>query len=31
VHTPILIYYRVDDVRKLVEILHFWRGSRRRE
>jgi plasmid stabilization system protein ParE len=31
VHTPILIYYRVDDVRNLVEILHFWHGSRRRE
>lgn len=31
VHTPILIYYRVDDVKKLVEILHFWHGSRSRE
>jgi len=30
VHTPILIYYRVDEVRGLVEILHFWHGSRRR-
>ena len=30
VHTPILIYYRVDETRKLVEILHFWHGSRRR-
>ncbi|MEO5924676.1 MAG: type II toxin-antitoxin system RelE/ParE family toxin [Bryobacteraceae bacterium] len=31
VHTPILIYYRVDESRELVEILHFWHGSRRRE
>jgi plasmid stabilization system protein ParE len=31
VHTPILIYYRVDDVRKLIGILHFWIGSRSRE
>ncbi|MFN0165065.1 MAG: type II toxin-antitoxin system RelE/ParE family toxin [Bryobacteraceae bacterium] len=30
VHTPILIYYRVDEMRRLVEILHFWHGSRRR-
>jgi plasmid stabilization system protein ParE len=30
VHTPILIYYRVDEARRLVEILHFWHGSRRR-
>jgi plasmid stabilization system protein ParE len=28
VHTPILVYYRVDEDRKLVEILHFWHGSR---
>ena len=31
VHTPILIYYRVHEERKLVEILHFWHGSRIRE
>jgi plasmid stabilization system protein ParE len=30
VHTPILIYYRVDEARQLVEILHFWHRSRRR-
>jgi len=28
VHTPILIYYRVDPRRKFVEILHFWHGRR---
>ena len=31
VHTPILIYYRVDGDRRLVEVLHFWHGSRSRE
>jgi plasmid stabilization system protein ParE len=29
VHTPILIYYRVDEDRGLVEVLHFRHGSRR--
>jgi len=29
VHTPILIYYRVDEARKLVEVLHFRHGSPR--
>jgi plasmid stabilization system protein ParE len=28
VHTPILIYYRVNEAANLVEILHFWHGSR---
>jgi len=28
VHIPILIYYRVDDGSRLVEILHFQHGSR---
>ncbi len=28
VHTPILVYYREDEVRKLIEVLHFWHGSR---
>ena len=28
-HTPIRIYYRVDERRKLVEILHFWHSARR--
>lgn len=29
-HTPILIYYRVNVSRKLIEVLHFWHGSRQR-
>lgn len=28
VHTPIVIYYRVDEDRSLVEILHFWHAAR---
>lgn len=24
IHTPIMIYYRVNEGAKLVEILHFW-------
>jgi plasmid stabilization system protein ParE len=28
VHTPILIYYRISEVRRLIEVLHFWHGSR---
>ena len=28
-HTPVRIYYRLHEERKLVEILHFWHGSRR--
>ena len=28
VHTPILIYYRVDESQRVVKILHFWHGSR---
>jgi plasmid stabilization system protein ParE len=28
VHTPILIYYRVSESPKFVEILHFRHGSR---
>lgn len=30
VHTPILIYYRVHAESELVEILHFWHGSRQK-
>jgi plasmid stabilization system protein ParE len=30
VHTPILIYYRVAEDRKLVEVLHFWHAARKR-
>jgi plasmid stabilization system protein ParE len=29
-HTPILIYYRVDETACLVEVLHFWHGSRQK-
>ena len=28
VHTPILIYYRVNEAPNFVEILHFWHRSR---
>jgi plasmid stabilization system protein ParE len=28
-HTPIRIYYRIDEDKKLVEIIHLWHGSRR--
>jgi plasmid stabilization system protein ParE len=27
-HTPILIYYRVNEAPNFVEILHFWHSSR---
>ena len=29
VHTPILIYYHVQDQPNQIEILHFWHGSRK--
>jgi plasmid stabilization system protein ParE len=28
VHTPVLIYYRVNEAPNFVEVLHFWHGSR---
>lgn len=28
-HTPIRIYYRIDEDKKSVEIIHLWHGSRR--
>ncbi len=28
-HTPVRIYYRIDDVRESVEIIHFWHTARR--
>ena len=31
VHTPILIYYRILEERKLVEVLHFWHAARARQ
>lgn len=27
-HTPVRIYYRVDEKRRVVEVLHFWHGAR---
>ena len=29
-HTPIRIYYRVNEKRETVEIIHFWHTARRR-
>ena len=29
VHFPIRIYYRIHEQDRLIEILHFWHGSRR--
>jgi len=29
VHTPILIYYRIHDENRAVEVLHFRHGSRK--
>jgi len=31
VHTPILVYYRINERLYVVEILHFWHGSRRNQ
>ena len=28
-HSPIRIYYRLDEGKGLIEVLHFWHGSRR--
>ncbi|MGA2905875.1 MAG: type II toxin-antitoxin system RelE/ParE family toxin [Candidatus Korobacteraceae bacterium] len=28
-HSPVRIYYRIDEGRSLVEILHFWHGAKR--
>ena len=27
-HSPYRIYYRVDEGRQAIEILHFWHGAR---
>jgi toxin ParE1/3/4 len=27
-HTPVRIYYRIDEEREVVEILHFWHAAR---
>jgi plasmid stabilization system protein ParE len=29
IHSPLYVYYRVDEHRGSVEILHFWHVSRR--
>jgi plasmid stabilization system protein ParE len=29
VHTPILVYYQIDEENRLVEVLHFRHGSRK--
>jgi plasmid stabilization system protein ParE len=29
-HTPIRIYYRIDESRDCVEIIHFWHTARRK-
>jgi len=29
VHAPYIVYYRIHENRRVVEILHFWHGSRR--
>jgi toxin ParE1/3/4 len=29
VHSPIVVYYQIQDARRLVEVLHFRHGSRR--
>lgn len=29
IHSPIRIYYRVDEKKSLVEVLHFWHVARR--
>jgi plasmid stabilization system protein ParE len=28
-HSPLYIYYRLDENRKAIEILHFWHSSRK--
>jgi plasmid stabilization system protein ParE len=28
-HSPIYVYYSVDESRMLIEILHFWHAARR--
>lgn len=29
IHSPILVYYQVHENKRLVEVLHFWHGSRK--
>ena len=30
VHAPYILYYQIHEIRRVVEILHIWHGSRRR-
>jgi plasmid stabilization system protein ParE len=27
-HSPLYVYYRIDENRKAIEVLHFWHSSR---
>lgn len=27
-HSPIHVYYRIDETRKFIEVLHFWHSAR---
>jgi toxin ParE1/3/4 len=29
VHSPVIVYYQFQQDRQLIEVLHFWHGSRR--
>jgi plasmid stabilization system protein ParE len=29
-HSPIHVYYRIDESRKMIEVLHFWHAARQR-
>ena len=28
-HSPLYVYYRVDEAKQAIEILHFWHSARR--
>jgi len=28
-HSPVRVYYRLDEYRRLIEVLHFWHAARR--
>jgi len=28
-HSPLYVYYRLDEIRGAIEILHFWHSSRK--
>jgi len=29
VHSPLRVYYRLDEEKRVIEILHIWHGARR--